>query len=473
MKEEVTTMAAQFLAQSAAAKEVMEEFDRKAALDMLQNSGYVDEEGNVTAKLLKKAFKLVKGAEKNICCRVKFQFLYSQLVQAGFEFAFAKGNREINSGNVDRLKEDVLTSKNKCFEEAGKVIPASVLLNEGIEVFDMQNNPITKDTPNLDKILAIIDCQHRIAACMEDPTIDLLLEIAEYDSSTVVYINRLNNTRKEWDGNDMKHSVRVQHQGHVDTLDEIERLKNRFGVTDKYAECALTGKVDQFRRDELIRIQAGNLDPATLPKYKIEQSKVDEAYNIMYATRCAFNKEKLVNKLEDIDAITNIKGYCINDQAKTYARDVTCYIAKIDSVEARKITSKVAAGDTNALRKYVWKQYQAFCSAHKDDMDKVYEEVLVTIDGKKAEMDKANQSTKTKRLRTGNISDILANRKKLAEEKAAKEAKNANKNAVKSQGEPASQSTAQIETSAPSEVTPEAVSTPTATSVATENEENK
>ena len=426
--EQVMTMTAQFLRSNALVKEILDESDRKSALDILTSSGYIDQDGHVTDKLSKKVAKLGKKAGKDACCRIRIQYLYSQLVKAGYKFVVIEGNREIDSNNVDTLKEDVLKSKKKCFEEAGKVVQAECLLDEGYKLYDLQNNPVTKDTPDLDMYLAIIDCQHRVAACAEDPTIDLFLEIAEYDSSTADYINRLNNTRKAWTGNDIKHSVRVKHQGHVNTLDEIERFKKYFCVTDKYAECALTGKVDQFRKDELIRIQIGKFDPSSLPlKYMVDQNNVDTAYNIMYATKCAFNKEKSVNKLEYIDAVINIKGYFVGDQEKTFNRDITCFIAKIDNVEASKIIAKIKAGDTESLKKYLWKQYQSFCSDHKEDMDILYKEVAEAIEAKKSEMENPGLSAKTKKLRIGSMGDVLANRKKIAEEKAARESKAASK----------------------------------------------
>lgn len=99
-----------------------------------------------------KTFKLEKGKI----------FAISLLLGMGYVFGRIVINRDIDKRQVSKK----IASIQKCggIIVPLLVVPASVCIENGIEIVDDKGNPITKDTPNLDKILIIIDGQHRKTA---------------------------------------------------------------------------------------------------------------------------------------------------------------------------------------------------------------------------------------------------------------------------------------------------------------------
>lgn len=102
-------------------------------------------------KLLKeeKTFKLEKGKI----------FAISVLLKMGYVFGRIVINRDIDKKQVYKK----IVSIQKCGGVIAPflVVPASVCIENDIEIVDDKGTTITIDTPNLDKILIIIDGQHR------------------------------------------------------------------------------------------------------------------------------------------------------------------------------------------------------------------------------------------------------------------------------------------------------------------------
>lgn len=99
-----------------------------------------------------KTFRLEKGKI----------FAISFLLGMGYVFGRIVINRDIDKRQVSKK----IASIQKCGGIIAPflVVPASVCIENGIEIVDDKGNPITKDTPNLDKILITIDGQHRKTA---------------------------------------------------------------------------------------------------------------------------------------------------------------------------------------------------------------------------------------------------------------------------------------------------------------------
>lgn len=83
----------------------------------------------------------------------------SILLKMGYIFGRIKINRDIDNKQVKKK----ITSIKKCGGIICPflVVPASICIENDIEIVDDNGNSITKDTPNLYKILIIIDGQHR------------------------------------------------------------------------------------------------------------------------------------------------------------------------------------------------------------------------------------------------------------------------------------------------------------------------
>ena len=227
-----------------ATKKRQEEFTKpiieEAVMEKLKAEGYIGEDGEFTERLLKKLNYLKKLADRDCpSARVKMLYLASELKKAGYVFCFDKENREINNNHVDGLHERIKADKSKCFSETLKVCEVKQALEQGRKVFDVNNNEITLNTPNLEKHVLILDGQHRWMVILENPKYDIWVDFVETDNIGT-YIDNLNNTSKAWNGEDVKHSIRVQHENEVPALEEIYDFKNRFNVSEKFDELILT-----------------------------------------------------------------------------------------------------------------------------------------------------------------------------------------------------------------------------------------
>lgn len=89
-------------------------------------------------------------------------YAISVLLKAKYSFGRIKINRDIDKKQVSKK----IASIKKCggIITPFLVVPASVCIENNIEIEDDLGNTITKDTPDLDKILIVIDGQHRKTA---------------------------------------------------------------------------------------------------------------------------------------------------------------------------------------------------------------------------------------------------------------------------------------------------------------------
>lgn len=123
--------------------------------ETLEVNGLVEEKGN--------GVKKTKGKEKNRLTSGQIVAL-SVLMGWGYSFGKLKINRALNR---NALKKKIKSIKLYGIVSPCLVTTAQVCLDAGLEIVSFDGIPITKDTPNLDKILIIIDGAHRHVATME------------------------------------------------------------------------------------------------------------------------------------------------------------------------------------------------------------------------------------------------------------------------------------------------------------------
>lgn len=423
----------------ASTKERQEEFTKAitedAMMEKLKAEGYIDENGNPTERLNEKLKKLMKLSNRG--CRnamVKLLYLASELIAAGYKFCFDKENREINNNHVDELFLRIKDDKNKCFMETLKVCSAKLALEQGRKVFDVNGNEITLDTPGLEKYALILDGQHRWMVILENPKYDIWVDFIETENIGA-YIDNLNNTNKAWNGDDVQHSVRVQHENEVPVLDAINDFKNRFNVSEKFAELILTRKKEQYRLEDMKKIQSGE-KAFIADKFKVNPVYIETGENLMFAILHQFDSEKKVRKVEFINALVNISDEMPDATKSSFEKNILTFLTTMDGIVKAEILKRIDAKDTQKLNSYVRKQYDTMLNKHSGELDELYTKAIEIIEKKKEDFEtkENNSAKKFKRLKTGSPADILKNRtderteaKKKEEAKAKKTKGNSSK----------------------------------------------
>lgn len=137
-------------------------------------------------------------------------YAISALVGMGYSFGRIKINRDIDEKQVKKK----IASIQACNGVISPflVVTAEACLEAGLELVDEKGNPITKDTPNLDFILIVLDGQHRMEALnqlnkklkkegkLEYEGYVYLPLIDDYDVPTL--LREANSATNPWDGMD-------------------------------------------------------------------------------------------------------------------------------------------------------------------------------------------------------------------------------------------------------------------------------
>lgn len=427
-QEQSKTLAAQMQ------EKYLSDVQRAETLEKLKTNGLLDSNGMPTDTMLVmlSSLSFISGIRQT----VKSKFLASELKAAGFVFCFDKENREIHSKHLDELYKSVKDAPSKCFSESGKVVFAKDALAQGRIIVDYDGHPITAATPDLDKYILVIDMQHRLAVIMEHPETDCFVEFIDPQTDIAQYIDNLNNASLKWNGADVKHSLIQGHEGEADLLEAINEFKERFSVTEKFAEIAITHGKDQYRFSDMKKILSGETT-FNAEKFKVDSGDEDLARNIMYATLFAFGKEKKVRKIEFIEAVNNIKDTLTDDKAQVFSTNILNFIVNMSDLVKSNVISKIEAKDTTKLNSYMVKQYNTFVEDNAGRMETITQETNAAIEAMKAEVDAKNAQLKP--LKTGSIKTIIENRKAVAAadtaKKAAKKAKEAEMAAKKAEKE--------------------------------------
>ena len=393
--------------------------EKANALKVLAEAGIVDADGNPNPEVS-------TPSDPAIGYRKMPQVLLRCLLEAGFIPAVVNENREIHSSNLKLLEDNLNDTGSNIFDEPAKAVWAKRVLEEGKSIMTFDGREIAADDPDIHKYFVIVEGQHRTVVCCLNPTIYLWVEFAKFNGPVMDYVGRLNNVRKGWDGNDIRHAVVEKHGDKVSILEETDKFKDYFGVTDKYAEEALTRKMDQFRRQELNEIQLGKRQPEA--KYICDENKKAVGWNIMFATHIAAKGDKealkLVKRIGYLEAVYNIVDYLHKEEEKRdFELNISTFIAKIDGTQLEMIKKHLKANHIDDLKVYLHEQYISFVENHKNDIAELREENKEVIDSKAQEIAEANSASKSiPVVKLGSPDEVIKNRQDIAGQKAQKEA---------------------------------------------------
>ena len=393
--------------------------EKANALKILADLGIVDADGNPNQEVS-------TPSDPAIGYRKMPQVLLRCLLTAGFIPAVVNENREIHSNNLKLLEGNLNDTGSNIFDEPAKVVWAKRVLEEGKSIMTFDGRVIAADDPDSRIYFVILDGQHRIVSCILHLEFNLWVEFAQFNGPVMEYVGRQNNVRKGWDGIDIRHAVVEMHGKKVSILEEIDKFKDCFGVTVKYAEEAITRNEDQFRRQELNEIQLGKRQPEA--KYICDENKKAVGWNIMFATLIAAKGDKealkLVKRIGYLEAIYNILDYLHKaDEKRDFELNISTFIAKLDGTQLEKIKKHLKTNHIDELKKYLHQQYTSFVENHKNDIAELREENKEVIDSKAQEIAEANSESKSVPVvKIGSPDEVIKNRQDIAGQKAQKEA---------------------------------------------------
>lgn len=172
-----------------------------------------------------------------------FTVSLNDLLAMGFIIATFVMNREVNEKHVKKLMKDVRTQGKNAFSQYVTVCSALSALLMGHDVMGLDGELVTLETQNLDKILVIIDGQHRVAACLGTMLdIDCDVMVVPCPEDIAQDIKDRNCCDKNWDTTALRHQI-VEVEKKQDVLAEYEKRAKEIypGCSDKFYTTVLCG----------------------------------------------------------------------------------------------------------------------------------------------------------------------------------------------------------------------------------------
>ena len=186
--------------------------------------------------------------------KAKYSVTYNVVKKAGLKVVFFNFNRKVCSSHINTLWKSA--KDKKVFAEGCYVVPLRPILEKfpDIEVYDLEGNQVTLDSPDVDMCLAVYDGQHRITVCELHPEeIDVWLDINDFDGTNPLEkIKIMNSFSKNWSGTDLRVSNIGAGLSANKLYEESENLQDLYGITPKLAEYVLTFKREATTKKDLV-----------------------------------------------------------------------------------------------------------------------------------------------------------------------------------------------------------------------------
>ena len=249
---------------------------------------------------------------------------------------------------------------------------------------------------------------------------------------------------KSWTGEDVKHSMNEKYETPV--LKEIKKFRDYFGVSEKYAELAITRKKDQYKKDDMVDIQFG--DKAFNPsEFQVNELFLNSGWNIMYATLILYGTAKKVRKsllttlpislmmhsmsAPEKPSVKRAKSSTVNGK-ELFDKLILVLLTKLTSVEKSTILDCLKEKRFQDLNNYFQELYNNLKEDKAMKMEESYNNAMEIINKKKETMKTEADNSKSvntyKRIKSGSPSEFLENRKAGREDAKQKAENKAKKN---------------------------------------------
>ena len=346
----------------------------------------------------------------------------SDLIAMGYVIATLVMNREVNEMHVKKLMKDVRSQGKNAFSQHVTVCSALCALLMGYNVIGLDGELVTLETANLDKkILAIIDGQHRVAACLGTKLdIDCDVMIVPCPEDIAQDIKDRNCCDKNWDTSALRHQI-VEVEKKTDLLAEYEKRAKEIypGCSDKfYITILCGGKKDVVRRSQVAR--------GELPSCEEEDAEVGLVILRSLRQLNPNCKKNASMTLKIVDSIMD-KMHKLANRAMTHMQFIDAFRVYA-SLNEKVCTTQEGAQSFIANFS---EGFDCFIEQHREDVN---EEAIAAIDNKVHKIINVGPA-KVIKPRTGSLHEIIQRIKDCEEVAALKVATANEKTAKKAQRE--------------------------------------
>ena len=344
---------------------------------------------------------------------------YLEAKNAGLKICFFKFNREVNNCHVQALYKSVKESKQ--FTQSCYVVPLRPILEsfKDIEVYDLDGNQIALDTPDIDLYIVVYDGQHRLTVCELHSEVDVELELNEFNGMhPLKTIKLMNSNNRNWNGLDLRDSNVNAGLTTNELYGEAKILQERYGITNKAAECALTFVLNTTRISDLI---------AGRDTTKFNEDNANRGKGILNACMMNFAACKEAKKIELLYAIIHTHINTPDKEKGVFGRNMKLLMGTMSADDRETVKRFITEKNFGQLNTFVKDSYKAFLElGHSEEelaqMETELDERIATYIKK---LDKENQEKVAKKpLKSGRVSELIrhdqAVKRNIEQEKLAK-----------------------------------------------------
>ena len=327
---------------------------------------------------------------------------YFEAKKAGLKICFFKFNREVNNCHVQALYKSVKESKQ--FTQSCYVVPLQPILEsfKEIEVYDLDGKQITLDTPDIELYIVVYNGQHRLTVCELHPEVDVELELNEFNGMhPLKTIKLMNSNNRNWNGLDLRDSNVNAGLTTNELYGEAKILQERYGITNKAAECALTFVLNTTRISDLI---------AGRDTTKFNEDNANRGKGILNACMMNFAACKEAKKIELLYAIIHTHINTPDKEKGVFGRNMKLLMGTMSADDRETVKRFITEKNFGQLNTFVKDSYKAFLElGHSEEelaqMETELDERITTYIEK---VDEENREKVAKKpLKSGRVSDVI------------------------------------------------------------------
>ena len=328
---------------------------------------------------------------------------YLEAKNAGLKICFFKFNREVSNSHIQALYKSVKDSKR--FTRSCYVVPLLPILEsfKDIEVYDLDGNQITLDTPDIELYLIVYDGQHRLTVCeLHYGEVDVELELNEFDGrDPLSVIKDMNFCSRNWNGQDLRDSNVAAGISTNQLYKEAKILQERYGITNKAAECALTFVYNTTWIPDLI---------AGRDTTKYNEDNASRGKGILNACMMNFDACKEARKIELLYAVIHTYTNTPDKEKGVFGRNMKLLIGTMPADDRETVKRFITEKNFGQLNTFVKDSYKAFLKLGHSDEELTQMES--ELDGRIAtyieKVDEENRKKVAKKpLKSGRVSDVI------------------------------------------------------------------
>lgn len=370
--------------------------EREEAILVLQLNSFIDKDGRPVNNPYEEGYRY----------RVRHQVSIKALLAAGKIPSYIEQSRPVTSKHIDQLKQDLINHGETVFQSAAKITWASRILSSeeclSLKTFDGQ--PVTLETENIDNYFVVYDGKARLCVCIEDPSLDLLVELADYQDGKALELDlRVNSIVKTYSASDYSAAIVAKKPGAATVLEDANKLSATFSISPSCAQFAIARV--KYRRADYVDGLLGC--PKALAKFECDRRYTDTAWRVMGSIKIASHEDRnLEKKLKSSEFISNLFEL-ISAGKKGIEANISPYLTQLQQSILDEFVVMIGRKDRVGLKAKLTKDYTAFVKNHsEEELAELRKQNDEDIEALKTKMTGQNH-----KLKSGSPSAILALRK--------------------------------------------------------------